>query len=198
MRSLMALIAALVACKEDPGSAASWTEQAAHASGAARAVPAPLAQGFLAARRGDRPEIARAVRELRPAVEAVKDLGVKALARGLLEELSGLAAAWRVARDGSWVDPPDGPRIELHRHAANARIVAFLAQRRAEDPEVATDAIGLAGAGWPGERIVAAAAANRVRVALSTLRRMGLADLIERVEGGWRLGADQQVQIAEP
>jgi predicted ATPase len=198
LRSLFALAAALLACKEDAPAVSTWNDQAVAEAEGTRAVPGLLAQGYAAARRGDRQETARFVREVAPLVAVIKNVAIQALARMLVGELSGLAGAWRVARDGSWVEPPEGERIELHRHAANARIVAFLAQRRAEEPAAATDAIGLAAAGWPGERIVPTAAANRVRVALSTLRRMGLSELIERVEGGWRLGLDQQVQIAEP
>ncbi|MEQ1503006.1 MAG: hypothetical protein ABMB14_12290, partial [Myxococcota bacterium] len=83
------------------------------------------------------------------------------------------------------------------RHAANARILAELARHRAAAPGQPIDADGLAAAGWPGERIVPAAAANRVRVALSALRRAGLADLIERSGGGWRLAPAQPVRYPD-
>jgi hypothetical protein len=45
----------------------------------------------------------------------------------------------------------------------------------------------LLAAGWPGERVSAEAGMQRVRVAVSTLRKLGLAAVIETVEGGYRL-----------
>ena len=39
-------------------------------------------------------------------------------------------------------------------------------------------------AGWPGERMRAAAGSTRVYTALSTLRRLGLRDVLVRAPGG--------------
>ena len=67
------------------------------------------------------------------------------------------------------------------------RILATLLQRREQAAGEASDAAALAAAGWPGERILAAAAANRVRVALSSLRKAGLGAALVRGDGGWWL-----------
>ena len=48
-------------------------------------------------------------------------------------------------------------------------------------------------AGWPGERVVARAGANRVYNALATLRSIGLRDVIERVDSGYRIRAGLRV-----
>jgi hypothetical protein len=40
---------------------------------------------------------------------------------------------------------------------------------------------------WPGERMTAEAAANRMKVALSTLRKLGLRSLIQRTDDGYLL-----------
>ena len=49
-------------------------------------------------------------------------------------------------------------------------------------------------AGWPGERIHKSSAANRVRVALATLRGLGLRDVLEHNGDGYLL--DPRVEIA--
>ncbi len=52
------------------------------------------------------------------------------------------------------------------------------------------DALGrdeLLAAGWPEEKVMPAAAQNRVRVALSTLRTLGLRTLLVTEAGGHRL-----------
>jgi hypothetical protein len=50
-------------------------------------------------------------------------------------------------------------------------------------------------AGWPGERIGADAAANRVRVALTTLRKLGLRDVIKTGQGGYLLDPAMAVTL---
>lgn len=67
--------------------------------------------------------------------------------------------------------------------------------RRLASPGEALPPDVLIGAGWPGERIQAEAAANRLYVALSTLRKLGLGDRVERVEGGWRLDPRAPVTV---
>jgi hypothetical protein len=41
--------------------------------------------------------------------------------------------------------------------------------------------------GWPGERMTPSAGANRMKVALSTLRTLGLRDILQRNEQGYLL-----------
>ena len=45
-------------------------------------------------------------------------------------------------------------------------------------------------AAWPGERVLPAAGAHRVRVAVSTLRKLGLKDVIKTVPEGYLLAAE--------
>jgi hypothetical protein len=42
-------------------------------------------------------------------------------------------------------------------------------------------------AGWPGERPLPEAANNRVWVTISTLRKLGLGEVLQRWDGGYRL-----------
>jgi hypothetical protein len=79
-----------------------------------------------------------------------------------------------VAADGSFFETPEGTRVELTTRPTLARVLAHLMLRYRESPDSEVAAAELVAAGWPGERILAEAAAHRVHVAVSTLRRMGL------------------------
>ncbi|MEQ1566202.1 MAG: hypothetical protein ABMA64_11240, partial [Myxococcota bacterium] len=146
--------------------------------------PEALRAAVLALRSGDRAAAGAALERL-PKLD--RSGPTHDLARQLVDQVRRAIGAWRISSDGARVDGPDGLSLDLARHPANARILARLALERERAPGVTLGAEALAEAGWPGERIVPAAAANRVRVALSALRREGLTALIQRDEGGWRL-----------
>ncbi len=76
------------------------------------------------------------------------------------------------------VQPPGGAAIDLSARVPLFRIVQALIEKRLEAPGEALDVNALLAAGWPGERVRADAGANRVKVALSTLRKLGLRDVI--------------------
>lgn len=68
-------------------------------------------------------------------------------------------------------------RRHLHlgaRRAPLQQIVLALARRRIDAPGEALALAELLAAGWPGERVGDSASTNRVHVALSTLRNLGL------------------------
>ena len=100
---------------------------------------------------------------------------------------------WRVDSDGTWHTPPGEGRQSV-RGNANQRVLTHLAVLRQDEPGAHASTEDLAEAGWPGERLVAKSAGNRVRVALSTLRGSGLTALIERGSHGWRLSPDHPVR----
>ncbi|MEO0325108.1 MAG: tetratricopeptide repeat protein [Myxococcota bacterium] len=93
--------------------------------------------------------------------------------------------ALRVAEDGAWFAPPGGTAVTLGRREAPRRMLAALAGARLEGTVL--DAEALLAAGWPGERMAAQSASNRVHVALSALRKLGLKPFIVRQEEGWTL-----------
>lgn len=96
--------------------------------------------------------------------------------------------ALRVRGDGGAFCLPDTSTfVDLSRRAPLKRILLALAQLRVESPGEALATDDVIRAGWPGERIGAVAAANRVRVALATLRKLGLRDRIVTGEGGYLL-----------
>lgn len=100
---------------------------------------------------------------------------------------------WQVDAQGAWHAPPGGPHRPI-KGTANRRLLACLVALRLSEPGRCAGTAILVGAGWPGDRLSATATGNRVRVALSTLRRAGLATLIERGESGWRLAPSWPVK----
>jgi hypothetical protein len=73
-------------------------------------------------------------------------------------------------------------KVDLSRRRPLARILWALARDGAQMP-----AMDLIAAGWPGERIVRHAARIRLRVAIATLRSMGLAQQIITTRTGYAL-----------
>jgi hypothetical protein len=136
-------------------------------------------------------DLAHAARLLERAVaiaREAKNAGAEALA---LEEL----AACRVPER----EPPRGivlfrrarklavgrTEVDLSRRGPLWQIVVALARQRAERPDEALDRAALLEAGWPGERIHPDAALNRLYVAIATLRRLGLRDVVLNRSDGY-------------
>lgn len=98
------------------------------------------------------------------------------------------------------IEPPDGAlivgrevfrivpgeEVSLVKRPTLARVLWALAEGwEDEDGEVLSAEVLFARA-WPEERASAKAAQNRVRVALASLRKLGLRDVIQTVSGGYR------------
>ncbi|HSO40083.1 MAG TPA: hypothetical protein VLT33_46465, partial [Labilithrix sp.] len=84
--------------------------------------------------------------------------------------------------------------IDLGRRGAVRLILLGLVERHLAAPGATLDAPALLALGWPGERVLADAGGTRVRVAVSTLRRLGLAGVLLTREDGYLL--DPRVPIA--
>jgi predicted ATPase len=97
--------------------------------------------------------------------------------------------AWRVAADGSWFQQPGGTPVSLRGSPRLMRLVAALAAARA-DGVPGLDVSAMFEAGWPTESAKSASQANRVRVAVTTLRGQGLHVLAWERGRGWYLDAD--------
>jgi hypothetical protein len=69
------------------------------------------------------------------------------------------------------------------------------AQRARPGQPVSGDA--LVRAGWPGERIYPEAAKNRLHVGVSTLRKLGLGDILARDGDGYFLDPRVEVRLVE-
>ncbi|MEN0062313.1 MAG: hypothetical protein AAGA48_09180 [Myxococcota bacterium] len=118
---------------------------------------------------------------------------VHTLAGWVMQRLEEAPRWWRIEVRGRWHMPPGASRQPV-KGAANQRVLAYLATLRQDEPGAEADTEALAAAGWPGERLVAKAAGNRVRVALSTLRRAGLTAWIERGDQGWYLAMTHPIR----
>lgn len=87
--------------------------------------------------------------------------------------------------EATWFATRDGARHRLG--GAQRRILLALVERHRARPGAPLDVWELLEAGWPGESPSAEAGSNRVYVALTRLRGMGLRDLLERFEDGYRV-----------
>ncbi len=90
-------------------------------------------------------------------------------------------------RAGRGFVAPDGTRIDLTRRATLGRVLAALVGKRLAAPGVPAGPEELVAAGWPGERVMPLAAQNRLRVAVTTLRNMGLRQVLLFHGGGYLL-----------
>jgi tetratricopeptide (TPR) repeat protein len=109
----------------------------------------------------------------------------------LCELLSNIAEearlTWVIAKDGAWFAPPGGLQVSLTRRPIHARFLAAMLAAHQAAPGSRISAAVLQEIGWPGEVMLASAAANRIRVALSGLRKAGLSPLMKRSAAGWGL-----------
>jgi predicted ATPase len=92
-----------------------------------------------------------------------------------------------VSRDGAWFTIEGEPQKHVANLRAPSRLLAALVASRERSPGTAMAINALFRAGWPGERIQQSSAANRVRVALATLRSLGLRDVLLHNGDGYLL-----------
>jgi tetratricopeptide (TPR) repeat protein len=111
------------------------------------------------------------------------------LDRGVASQPTRKTSSLRVERNGRWFEV-DGERVDLGRRGALRRILVALAENRDRGLKQAD----LVAAGWPGERVLVDAAATRVRVAIATLRQLGLRSLLLTRDDGYVLDASVQIE----
>lgn len=97
--------------------------------------------------------------------------------------------------DGATVRLPGGEQLDLSRHTAARRLLVALAQDHARGSGEGLALPELVAAGWPGEVMTFASGANRVHVALTKLRKLGLRELLVRDGGGYRLAPGIEVRL---
>ena len=98
-----------------------------------------------------------------------------------------------VARNGFFFSGPGGVKVDLRRRPVLRRVLTALAARVPEAR--ATSLEEIIAEGWPDERIIAAAAAHRAYMAITTLRGLGLRDHLISRSDGYRL---EQVIVVDP
>ncbi|MBS2019709.1 MAG: AAA family ATPase [Deltaproteobacteria bacterium] len=92
-----------------------------------------------------------------------------------------------IAADASWFELGGAARVDLGRRGSLRRILAALVDQRLAAPGQGLGVSTLVEKGWPGERVLVEAAATRVRVAVATLRRLGLRSTLVTRDDGYLL-----------
>jgi predicted ATPase/Tfp pilus assembly protein PilF len=104
-----------------------------------------------------------------------------------------IVGALTVSEDGANVWLPTTARVSLEKRKPVRLLLMRLIEEHEKNSGHALTVDDLLAAGWPGERVIRDAGASRVYVALGTLRKLGLRDVILSREGGYLL--DPQVKI---
>ena len=99
----------------------------------------------------------------------------------------------RVNRDGRWFASLRGQSVDISRRGALRRIVAALTERRVQEPGKALSVEHLVAAGWPNQTLLPDSAANRLYVAMSTLRGLGFP--VQRRDDGYLLPVGLAVRL---
>jgi len=160
---------------------------------------APL-QGVVDVHRGQldlaRGDVSAAQARLRNAADLEQRSPLVRLAARLLRgTIAEQPHALRVAADAAWIQPPHAERIDLQKRVPMWRMVARLIKRRRDEPGAAVSSEDLQEAGWPGEKMARDAGMHRVRVAVASLRKLGLRDLLLHRDDGYVL--DPTVPLRE-
>lgn len=101
-----------------------------------------------------------------------------------------------IARTGEWFQLAGKKRVELAHRKNLVGIVAALVDQRDVRPNMPLSVRELMAAGWPGERPVEKSGANRVYVALTALRRLGLREVLQRDRDGYFMPSTARVDVA--
>jgi hypothetical protein len=130
-----------------------------------------------------RDEVAQLARHAHDAVDISDD--ARFALRILERELRRATLVWDASSQS--LQLANGDVVELASRPQLARLLVALVDRRISSPGAPLTLDDVLEACWPGEKMSATAAQNRVKVALSTLRKMGLRDLIQHHPDGWML-----------
>ena len=106
------------------------------------------------------------------------------------------APATILARSGAWFEREGEDRVRLDRRPSLSLILAGLVERMEQDPGSPLSVSQLLALGWPGEEVLEPAGSNRVYVAVTSLRKLGLKDVIRRSKLGYWLDPEARVEIA--
>src|SRR5262249_44702052 len=105
------------------------------------------------------------------------------------------APAWVVAADGRSFRAPGRHHVSLARRGALHRLLRALVKQRTKAPDVAIAPNLLVEVGWPNQKMHLESGLNRVRVAMSTLRKMGLRTLLLNRDDGYLLDPREPIEL---
>jgi predicted ATPase len=91
--------------------------------------------------------------------------------------------------------PPFGAPVDCTRRGPLWQVLLALVDAHERSPGEAISTAELLDRGWPGERMSARSAQNRLHVTLSTLRRLGLEHALVKEPGGYLLDAGLSVRV---
>jgi predicted ATPase len=104
---------------------------------------------------------------------------LRLLDQGSSEATHAFEGALEMAADGSWLKLPGrSERIDLAGRPSLQRLVLLFVRARLDAPNSPIASAKLVAAGWPDERLDGEVARNRLNVALATLRRIGLREVL--------------------
>jgi tetratricopeptide (TPR) repeat protein len=104
-----------------------------------------------------------------------------------------------VSEDAVFFRSPDtGEAVSLARRKAVRGVLRALVDARLTRPGIPVAVESLVSAGWPGEKVLPAAGAERVYAAIATLRRLGLRGVIAQEADGYLVPADRSVVRHDP
>lgn len=130
------------------------------------------------------------------AVPIERRAGDLAFALRLLDRaLAPREAALVVGPDARWFHTAGGVEVSMLRRGAVRLILLALARARTDTPGRALSRDALLAAGWPGERVLPDAGATRVRVAVATLRSLGLDAVLLTRDDGYLLDPAQPLAL---
>ncbi len=103
-----------------------------------------------------------------------------------------------VASDGSWVRTVSGQVAKLGADRPISRVMIRLALERMRHPGRPVPPHSLVRAGWPDERVLPAAAKNRLHVTIARLRRVALEGALLHDDDGYFLDPKATARLADP
>ncbi|MBN8611598.1 MAG: helix-turn-helix domain-containing protein [Deltaproteobacteria bacterium] len=92
-----------------------------------------------------------------------------------------------VSASGAWIESPSQDRARVDLGPSLRRMLALLLTNHRTEPGRTSSTWDLLEAGWPDEKVLPDAGANRVYAAIKRLRNMGLRGVIERRDDGYRI-----------
>jgi tetratricopeptide (TPR) repeat protein len=101
-----------------------------------------------------------------------------------------------VESEGKTFTPPNGEPVDLSRRRSLRLVLLSLSALRLSSPGQSMSVDEILAAGWPGERVMAEAGANRVYVVVATLRKLGLRELLISRDDGYLLDPETRLDYS--
>ncbi|MEM7157872.1 MAG: FHA domain-containing protein [Myxococcota bacterium] len=140
--------------------------------------------------------LARALHERQPGEPLAAVASAKPRAAPRPPAASG--PAFELDGEGRWLSAGEGERAELEHRPVLMRVLAALVTRYAEARGQVLTAEQLIEVAWPDEKLTGRAGINRLYVAISTLRKLGLGQSLERTRSGYRLDPSARIRVSAP